>query len=59
MPENIGIRRRYSVRKALSVHPTSVMDSFVRRFLTLFAILDETRRTQSSCRRVRTPATTS
>ena len=59
MPLKTGMRRRYSMRIALSVQPTSVTDSWVTRLRMPLAIFEETRRTQVSCRRARTPLTTS
>jgi hypothetical protein len=47
------------LRMARKVQPTSVTDSWVSRLRTPLAILEETLRTQVSCRRVRTPQTTS
>lgn len=59
MPLKTGMRRAYSARKARRVQPTSAIDSWVTRLRTRLATRDEARRTQSSCRRVRTPQTTS
>ena len=59
MPVNIGMRRRYSVRLARRVQPTSVTWSWVTRLRTRLAMRDEALRTQVSWRLARTPLTTS
>lgn len=48
MPVNMGMRRRYSVRNAFRVQPTSVTDSWVSRLRTPLAMREETFRTQVS-----------
>lgn len=59
MPVNIGTRRRYSMRQARRLQPTSVTESWVSRLRTRLAIREEALRTQVSRRFVRTPLTTS